>query len=199
MSKPTQSQLFLNHLAQAIAALPSANQIAFGASCCERTLPYYLHFSDSQGWGDAILFRSTLDRVWAFTEGNQLSPEEARALEARCTSVTPNSEDFSSEYVDAAQEAAFMVTLLLRRCHDSDPSYLIRIATFGRDINDMLVQVKGNLDPNDPELENKIEQDPLMMRELAYQREDLARLREIRSQGAMHAFQERARGRVKHP
>ncbi len=195
MKTPTQSQVFLNQLSQAIVTLSRANQVAFGASCCERAFPHYVLFSDSQGWGDPAVLRSALDRVWAYVGGDQLSSEEAGKLEARCVTVTPKSEDFSNEYVDAAQEAAFMVTLLLRWCYDSNPSYAVRIATFRRDMNDLFVQLKENLDPNDSELEKKIDQHPLMLREIAYQREDLASLMETPSQGMMHAFEARARSR----
>ena len=188
MSPSPGFQSFLDGLEGQIAELPLRNQVAFAASCCERAIPNYQAFSEAEKWGDAEFLRNCLDRVWSFIEGEPLSSEEAKTLEAKCKAITPNSDDFSSDYVDAAQEAAFMVTLLLQWVGDQNPHYAVRIATFCRDTVDLHVQVLESLNPSDPDLEDKIARHPLMSAELAKQSQDLGTLAKIKTRDELKKF-----------
>lgn len=189
-------QIFLDWLSHALAEIPPQNRIAFGASCCERSIPNYREFSTLERWGNPALLRTAVDRAWNFVRGGSFSAEEAQIFEREIEAATPDSEDFLGAHADAAREAAFMAALLLQCCHSNDPTLIARIASFARDTADMLVQVEENLDPNDPELESKIEKHPRMTRELSFQQEDLASLGRIGTQDELQAFEIRARHRV---
>jgi uncharacterized protein len=196
MEPPSTFQAFLNELSFELRKLPLPNQLAFGASCCERSFPYYSLFAAVANWGEPAALRTTIDRVWSFCLGSALSPNEARSLEARCVSVTPDSDDFRNDHVTAGQEAAFMATLLARRCYDDDPKLIVRIAAFARDTTDMLAQIQDDMDPNSPDLEQKIARHPVVVRELEFQKQDLATLQRIKTQEELQAFHKEAQSRA---
>ena len=62
------------------------------------------------------------------------------------------------------------------------------MATFAADTIDMYVQVIDELDPADPQLDEKIGSHPLMIQEVCKQKEDLLRLTTIKSQTDLHEF-----------
>jgi uncharacterized protein YjaG (DUF416 family) len=192
MTLPSKSQSFLDQLEGELGSLPIVNQIAFAAACCERAIPNYCFFSEIEKWGDPKVLRSALDQVWSFIEGRPFAPEEAGDLEARCKALTPDSDNFSNDYTTAAQEAAFMVTLLLQWYLDRTPRYAVRIAAFARDTIDLYVQISEGLAPSDPEFERKIEAHFLMRGELAKQNADLSVLKKIRTVGELRAFRRQA-------
>src|SRR5205807_3616986 len=132
-------QDFLDSLEEDLRELPHSFQLAFAASCCERAYPNYEAFSRQEKWGDAAALKSALDMVWRFILEGNLSENERAALQSACEAATPDSDDFSPEtsmaavLITAAQEAAFMVRLLLQFCQDPQPAYAVRIATFARE------------------------------------------------------------------
>jgi uncharacterized protein YjaG (DUF416 family) len=174
--------------------MPFANQLAFAASCCERALPNYADFSKRQRWGDLATIRSGIDTAWQIVCGAKQKDELIAELEAKCKEVTPNSDDFPGVDVTSAQEAALMVTLLLQFCRDRQPSYSVRIATFARDTIDSYVQTDQELEPSDPNLEEKISRHFLMKKELERQASDLAALKIINSREERCRFKVRAAG-----
>jgi hypothetical protein len=143
-------------------------------------------------WGGPAALRASLNRVWDFIEGSIWVLDDLAELEQKCESVTPDLDDFSTPDIDvqagAAQEAAFMVRLLLQFCRDNQPSYAVRIITFARDTIDMYVQVIEKLDPADPQLNEKVAQHPLMLKEIRKQENDLLKLKEIRTRAELQEF-----------
>ena len=188
-------KIFLNRLQTELGSLPYRSQLTFGASCCERAYPNYVVFSRLANWGDADHIRRAIDAVWRISveTGGQA---DLACLEEACKSVTPDLEDFSAPDIDvyaaAAQEAAFMATLLVELAKDKNPSYAARIASLARDTIDMYVQVVESLDPTDPDLETKIECHPLMLAELNKQQEDLTMLKTMQEPGDLPLFHELA-------
>jgi uncharacterized protein len=184
---------FLARLEERVRTLPVSHQMAFSASCCERAFPNYSRFSREVHWGDPGVFRLALDRMWDHIRTGNLARWEAEGLESDCKALTPDSEQFSSPEGSAAQEAAFMITLLLRSSYDDKPTYPVRIATFNRDTIDMFVQLRENLNPADPDLELKIERNQLMRSELAKQEHDLDLLLSAHDDYNLQAFEVHAR------
>src|SRR5712691_9422325 len=132
---------FLEVLERELKRLPHSFQLAFAASCCERAYPNYVIFFQRARWGGPAALRTSLNRVWDFIEGSSRALDDIGELEQKCESVTPDLDDFSTSDIDiqaaAAQEAAFMVRLLLQFCRDRQLSHPISIATFARDTIDM--------------------------------------------------------------
>jgi uncharacterized protein YjaG (DUF416 family) len=176
--------------------LPHSHRVAFAASCCERAYPNYINFFQLAHWGGPGALRTSLNRVWDFVEGLIGALDDISELEQKCESVTPDLDDFSTPDIDlqsgAAQEAAFMIRLLLQLCRDNQLSYILRIMTFARDTIDMYVQVIEVIDPNDPQLDERIEQHPLMLREIRKQEDDLSRLSQIKARSELKEFRKYA-------
>lgn len=172
--------------------LSHSHRLAFAASCCERAYPNYVIFSRHTGWGRAAVLRESLDTVWDFIEGSMRALDNIAELEQKCESVTPDLDDFSTSDIDvqaaAAQEAAFMIRLLLQFARHDQPSYAVRIVTFARDTIDMYVQVLEALDPADPHLNEKIAQHPLMVEEAQKQESDLLKLARAKTRAELQAF-----------
>jgi len=180
------------NLEHRLQALPHSHRLAFAASCCERAYPNYVIFFQCAHWGGPAALRTSLNRVWDFIEGSAQALDDIGELAKRCESVTPDLDNFSTSDIDvqagAAQEAAFMVRLLLQFCRDDQLSYAVRIATFAEDTIDMYVQVLEKLDPADPQLNKKIAQHPFMVQEMQNQERDLLKLAGIKTPAELQAF-----------
>jgi len=163
-----------NSLRARLLKLDSAQQLAFGAVCCERLLPNYIAFQSDTGWGDVAPIRKALDFVWSSLESKSLYTQAVKSITESCESVAPDSEDFESLYVSSAQDACFAVCSLLDYLLENDVDKIVQVATYATDSVDLYVQEIENMAPNDPELEQKILNHRLMQRELAQQEKNLA-------------------------
>ncbi len=190
------SQSGPGYLETNLRALLHVYQLAFAAACCERAYPNYVRFFQLARWGGPSALRTSLDRIWDFIESSTLVLNEIEELEQKCEAVTPDLDDFSTAEIDleaaAAQEAAFMVRLLLQFCRDQQVSYALRIATFAKDTIDMYVQAIEKIDPADPQLDEKVARHPLMLREIAKQESDVLRLAQIKTPNELHEFRRSA-------
>jgi len=179
-------------LPEALQRLSHSCRLAFAASCCERAYPNYVIFFQRTHWGGPGALRAALNKVWDFLEGSIRALEDISELEQKCEAVTPDLDDFSTSDIDvqagAAQEAVFMVRLLLQFCRDNQISYAVRITTFARDTIDMYVQVAEDIDPSDPELDAKVMQHQLMRQELRNQESDLLKLAQIKTRAELQEF-----------
>src|SRR5262245_44659155 len=97
-------ELFWNILVTELRSLPHRHQLAFAASCCERSFPNYVIFNRNEGWGDPRPLRSALDSVWSFIAGGSLSADQCALHKQSCEAVIPDLENFSSMEATAAQE-----------------------------------------------------------------------------------------------
>jgi uncharacterized protein len=187
---------FLDRLEQDLEGLPHSHQLAFAASCCERAYPNYVVFFQLARWGGPAILRASLNRVWDFIEGSSGALDDLAELEQKSETVTPDLDDFSTSDIDvqaaAAQEAAFMVRLLLQFCRDRQLSHPASIVTFAHDTIDMYVQVIERLGPADPRLNKKIAQHPLMVQEIRKQQSDLLKLTHVKTRAELHEFRKYA-------
>jgi uncharacterized protein len=190
------SESALGNLESELRRLPHSQQLAFAAACCERAYPNYLRFFQLTGWGEPAALRASLDMSWDFIENPTPVLNEIRELEQKCLIITPDLDDFSSPEVDveaaAAQEAAFMVRLLLQFCGDPQVSYALRIATLARDTLDLYIQTIDSIDPADPDLDNKIAHHPLMLQEMCKQESDAEKLTGIKTRHDLREFRRNA-------
>jgi uncharacterized protein len=186
-------QGFLDSLGNHLSRLPQTHQLAFAAACCERAFPNYAKFSRLEKWGRPAILRTVLDRIWGQIAGESLARAEAHNLELECKRLAPNSDDFPSEDASASQDAALMFALLARVSYETKASDAVRIAAFRRDTIDMRVQMRERLSSSDPDLESKIARHPLMLAELARQKDDLQRLARAMTVEDLCVFRDHAR------
>ncbi len=173
-------QVFLNGLDQELAPLSRAQQLAFGALCCERHLPDYLRFSVNVSWGDPDVLKKAINLAWSVVAGEHgMTRNDLEALLASCVEATPDSDDFPLGVSDYAQDAAIMVCHLIQFIEDGKTSSVVQIASKARDLIDARVQIDRKLKPNDPELEVKIANDPEMVAEFSALGHDLEKVRDV--------------------
>ncbi len=153
--------------------LANWQRLSFLLSCAERTAPSYAAFSEHHGWGDPGALAQALDLGWKALAGQEVGAEEVRSCLSRCEAATPDTEDFDSEYVSAGLDAAVCCTLVLDFLLEDDVQKVVEAASLARDTVDMHIQEVEAMDPDDPDLEDRILHHPLMQRELERQREDL--------------------------
>lgn len=148
-------------------------QLAFMLSCAERLAANYDAFSRHHGWGDPTVLQQALDLGWRCLAGEEIESSDIISCLKRCDAVTPNTEEFDSEYVSSGLDAAVCCMLVLEFLLDNDCQKVVEAASLARDTVDMYVQGAEDIHPHDPDLESRILQHPLMQRELKRQREDL--------------------------
>jgi uncharacterized protein YjaG (DUF416 family) len=157
--------------------LPPGHRVAFAAACCERLLPNYAAFAREVGWGEPATLRSAVDYVWSVLAGGTWNHGEIDRFIKRCDAAIPDTEDFETILVSGALDAGTAVVQTLRALLDGDPKRIVDVASFCRDTVDMYIQNRDQLDyDTDPSFEERIEQDPLMTRELARQSATLTEL-----------------------
>jgi uncharacterized protein len=184
---------FAGSLANDLARLSPRHQLAFAASCCERAIPNYQRFSRQEGWGNPEVLRRALDYVWRLVGGERATAEELQERIDECRRVTPNLDDFGSVEAASAQEAAFSVLILLEYSSDANPRHAVRISGFSRDTIDMFVQMRDQVDPSSPSLDERVWTDSLMVREIQKQLSDVAQLQSLTlTQDAVAAFRGQA-------
>lgn len=163
-----------------LAQLSTERQLAFGAACCERLLPNYVAFQQDSSFGEVAPVRKALDLVWASLEGRSFSAGEVEEATIVCESAAPSSEDSSSLFVTAAQDACFAICSLLDFLHGCDVDKIVQVATYATDSIDLYVQETENLSPNDPHLDGRILAHHLMQRELRQQDIDFEAVKQAR-------------------
>lgn len=166
-----------NYIKEHLKSLEHFHRLAFCASCCERLLPNYSKFIDVENWGDRAFFRSTLDEIWLIISGIEIPVDSVRLMLQKCSDVTPDSKDFNSIYVSFAIDAGSAIYETLMYYLDKDIQHIVNVAGSSRDTVDMYIQERDNMDYNDPELEQKIAHDPLMIQEIKRQVDDLSILK----------------------
>ena len=162
-------------LADRLTRLDDLQQLAFGAACCERLLPNYLAFQKESGWGNVGPIRDALNLVWLYLRGQQsTSQQEINNLIVSCEAAAPDSEIYETLFVTSAQDACFAICSLLDYLVKTDPDKIVQVARYATDSVDLYVQEIENMLPNDPELEQRILNHPLMQRELMKQEKDIS-------------------------
>jgi uncharacterized protein YjaG (DUF416 family) len=149
--------------------LPQSHRVVFAAACCERLLPNYSAFVREVGWGKPDILRAALDYIWSALDSGDVDRGEIDRAIKRCDAVVPDTDDFDTSSVSAALDAGTAVIGTLRSLLDGDTKHILEVATYCRDTVHMYIQERDNLDYRDSLFETKIEEDPLMRREIARQ------------------------------
>jgi hypothetical protein len=115
-----------------------------------------LAFVAEEEWSDPETLRTALDAVWGYATGSPLSESERIRLAGECEAAAPEPGDFRSDLASAALDAATAIGAALACCATGDPEHCAEAATYARDTVDMYVQIRGDVDSDDNDLEAKI-------------------------------------------
>lgn len=162
-----------NTIEEKLKILSYKHGVAFCASCCERLLPNYKKFVDTEHWGDYAFFRETLNEIWNHIIKSNLSEKRINELMCNCFNVIPDSEDFESVYASYAIDAGAGVYNTLKYCLDENVKDLITVSTVSINTVDLFIQEKYKLNSIDPQFEQTILENSFMQTELKKQFDDL--------------------------
>jgi uncharacterized protein YjaG (DUF416 family) len=200
------------HLIAELEVLTTKQRLCFAASICERLIPNYTAFSTMEHWGDPLVFRVSLNKVWEYLEQGSLSEADVKHVIEQCLDLVPDSDEFSTLFVAAAQNAASAIIYTLESCLDGDTK---RIALVARLAVETIIDY--SLRVNDPDtgihgpnhrLEDWAEHSPLLLAEIEKQAFDIrsvksrekvdsALLNELRSSSQRFGIQPFVRGMLK--
>jgi uncharacterized protein len=168
-----------NLLIEELSFLSKSQCLAFGVLCCERVIPNYRSFTSDSGWGDLVPLTDAIEIIWSSVSGQAIDREISDEIISRCESAAPNSDEFSSIFVTAAQDACFAVCALLDYLKTENVERVAKAATYATDSIDLFVQEKEKISPLDPDLEEKIRRHDLMQKELFMQRQSLDKIKAV--------------------
>lgn len=180
----------MDHFAQEasirVPKLTTSNKIAFTYAICVRLLPHYQAFFKAEGWGNPAVLHSALtilqQAVFSAPAVADLQQQYQQVEE-----VTPDSDDFGDTLGSFALDTCCALLSALDFVLKGTDQYVLDVAVLARNTVDLYVQELGNMEPNDPQLEQKINRSPYMVQEVSWQREALNRLEGVErpSQGLL--------------
>jgi len=180
------SKPYLEALEKEIAELPPAHRIAFAASCCERMIPNYSAFSRAEGWGDPAMMRTALNEVWQILQGKLVDAERIHQLQEYCNGAVPEFDYLNNTiYAYGALQSAQSICHCLELCLNPTSPIVNKIVECVVNIVTEYIRIlKEDADSNwlnktYAEQNEDIDNHPFTIREIAKQREDLQRLKEI--------------------
>lgn len=157
-------------LMERLSRLEKRGWVVFSLACTERMLPNYRRFAIDHNWGDVQPLIAALDSGWTWLERGQVDEVSLQDILGACQVQAPNTEDFDSVYVSPALDAACAAEGVVRLLLESDPRFVLEIATLAVDTVDMYVQELEGMTPESSDLEERIRLHPLMQAELLNQR-----------------------------
>lgn len=167
-----ESEFNEEELRQKLIQIPFWKQLVFLLVVCQRLLPSFRVFARESGFQGQNQLTALLMKAWdSLLNGSSSLDLSSEAVLAE--SLAPDTEDYDSVLVSSALDAAVATSLLMRAFNDQQTDTIIEAVTLVRDSVDMYVQELEDMDPADPELEEKILAHKLMQEELRRQREDL--------------------------
>lgn len=157
--------------------LPKEGVLLFAALICERLYPNYIYFYKTFSWGNPKVLGETIDVIFqSFFRKELFERNEIMALIEEVDFVTPNTEDFPSIYVSFALDACTSIHSTLNYILDGDVEHVVDVATYARDTVDMFIQERDDIGTFSVDVENRIFNDPLMVRERKRQEGVIERL-----------------------
>jgi len=173
---------WLDFLREKLPSFDLSYNLAFAASCCERSLPNYKAFAKEERWGDPKVLTEGLELVWRLVTTKNLADLHSyvRSLIKALDAVTPDTEgNFKSILTSAALDAASSVGETLDYALDGNIDHIIWVSSLARDTIDLFVHRRDNPDYSDQNFEEKIANHPLMIAELQKQQMDIKTLESI--------------------
>jgi len=148
-----------------------SKQLIFAYLACERMYPNYEHFSTKFKFGQPLILQRAISYVYeAITGKNIINSQEIDELLAKIHLNTPHTNDFATFYATIAMNSGGVIYESINLLKQQDTRrILIDISTMVTDAIDCFIQVRDDMDYDDPEFEEKIEQDPIMKTEVAIQ------------------------------
>jgi hypothetical protein len=176
----------LDTLQEILETIPPFHRVAFAASICERMLPIYELFSQEESWGDSTVLRNALDEIWQVLLKKQADAEKIEELTKACEQQTLHADYVRQSQLNyEAQQTVSAVCFTLESCLEPTSRKVLDVAQCVEEtIYGFLTSKKFDDDESwikksSEELENYVASDPLAVQEIAKQKQDLQRLKQV--------------------
>lgn len=162
--------------------LDFTKQLTFAYITCERLFPNYVYFSENYHYGNPTVLRESINYLHDNLFKSESNESKIRSLVKKVEKNTPDTENFDTIFVSSALDACTCILDSLEFLIDKDFAKIQNISTYATDTVDMYIQEIENLNFNtDQDFQKKIDQHPLMHKELAIQSGVINFLNKIKS------------------
>ncbi|QOL26331.1 YjaG family protein [Thalassotalea sp. LPB0316] len=148
-------------------------QVAFSAALMERMLPNLFMFYEVTEFGEPKLLRNQLDLVWQWLDKNQSCKINYNAQLAKLEPLIPDPEQFDSFGVFPAIDVTMAMISLLQGMQDKELENFDNVAQLSLNSVNFYceLELSEHEELEQAELDQAIEQHPLMQWELATQQQ----------------------------
>ena len=159
MIQPEELNSLLNELDEAHCAL-------IAALVCNRLYPNYLLFTEKENWGNPSLFRNGIELLFKTATDGLRPVAQAQKLDDALDSAFPDLDDFTSSEASYAFDASSAFDSALQFLITGEKGHVVNCSIAAFDTVDMFVQMLHEMEPNTLNLEQLIDADPYMQREV---------------------------------
>ena len=147
-----------------------SQKAVFVAILAENMLLCYEFFYHSENWGNPDVLKEAVDllRRGVFSVSGDLK-QDAMLSRKKLYDVAPDLDDFEGGSASYGLDSCVVIDEALSFIDEQSGINIERIVNAVFDTLDMYIQEKENLNNQDPDLKNKIDNDPFMVREIERQ------------------------------
>lgn len=156
-----------------IGVLGEAHCCLVAALVCDKLYPNYLLFTETNNWGNPSLFRAGIALLFEAAAVGRRPVSEAQKLDNELDSAFPDLDDFTSSEASYAFDASSALASALNFLITEEKEHVVNCSVTAFDTVDMFVQMLHQMEPNEPNMEQLINGDPYMQREVERQRQVL--------------------------
>jgi uncharacterized protein YjaG (DUF416 family) len=159
---------------QAVEQLSFRKQLVFAYHLAKRLLPNYEVFAKEEEWGDKKILENALFFIKETIIKEKIYQEKLQEVIDSLLRVTPDTDDFGSVQSSLALDVCVLLLETLESMKNQDKQQLSSIASLSFNSLRMWIEDRDNTFD-----ESHIDNDPLMQKEITFQRELINKLANI--------------------
>ena len=150
-------------------ALDFTKQLTFAYLTCERLFPNYVYFAENFDFGEPTILREAIDFLYLNIFEKNIDKNKIDFFVKKVEKNTPDTEDFSTIFVSSALDVCTCILDSLDFLADKQLSHLKSILSYATDSVDMYVREIENIEASDKDFMKKVNEHPLMKKEISVQ------------------------------
>jgi uncharacterized protein YjaG (DUF416 family) len=159
---------FIAEIEKTIVSMSHEQKCLFILLTCDKMLPNYVSFSEKNDWGNSRVLKNEILMLEKAILEIPIATTELSELNKFIEANIPDLDSF--ETGSFAFDTSIVFSEAIEYLINKDTKHILNIAQGILDTIDMFVQIKEDLDPNDIELDNKIQKSEYIKREFKRQR-----------------------------
>ena len=168
---------FTAEIEKTIVSMSHEHKCLFILLTCDKMLPNYISFSEEVNWGNPQILKNVITTFKQIALGTQFTKSELIKLNKSVEENIPDLDDFESG--SFAFDASIVFSEAMLFLINKDTENIKNTIQGALDTVDMFIQLKDDLDPNDTELDDRIQKSEYLIREFNRQRLIINHLKNI--------------------